>query len=1079
MRDNVENQNKHRNNGRHQNTAMSQALLKVGVTPSIIERSDKHIEEQANYAIASNLAYSQLVQLLGCKDTRQVGQELEKLGSEINTLSALIMYRRECAESEQEVDAKKIQDFNATLTKFNTHTAGFEKLWARIMRPLSEERRPYFSADERKLLMCELMCLCERLRNRFSHWIPLANKRAQVLQLTGKPQFSAFLEFLYTQATSRLSLPQWFELVVKADATDQEKIQFGLDEKYSPAFIFSLFNTRSQMQRLTQGLRLRIPIPNKPRQERPLKRRENQLYQFYARRDGYSETQLDPHSALLREMMGYLNLPPLQSAAGKAAKAAWDEKQKTLNQANAANDASEDQSTPQFRRASKHIYYALQTLDTLQLLPEWTFTGHTQQLSEGDGDEDDAWDGIARAEDDIPSKHGHAQRSKLGMATQYGRNLKLPANQRFVYDLRDPNLRFQLTVNGKKVTGVIRERDFCNLVYFALTKRQDAQTITNFAHHWLEKYQQSLLQTESSWAEKLQSNAELQVKNYPRQIQWKIQNTVPDLYDRLKASAAARIDRLKKIDARCILPKRDANGLKEKRSEHDLPRHEKIHELLHIFIRHLNAEGRSTVTQREYSRLQQLLLNYKGADMSDEIKSIKAEVVDADVQHERVYSYKAMFWHHLHHTYTPDLVNAGHVDKTHPIWVHSQVEGKFRGIDGKERKKINIPGLDKLFKLVLEDEIRNLQSLEKHLHNSKENPTELQQIAFRLQVSLMDERHVVDKNAATTEAAGNKDEVPKYGYGKSCHDALQYSVLPASICQQALGMEYKEEISLSKDKKEYRFPSIATLIREHHCERSLIAAFYEPSLVMPKAYRQLQANGKLSCLAKEDKVEWKKCVQALNDWHTEDKLCLLMIGQLAQPAQMQFGTGSVADFYSQPVKREVSGVDHLGQARRVTLRLSNSLQATRLWFAWPLDKLERALCWHSQPGAEVDAAILQQIVIAYQTRTKKVVEQVLMLEKSVFERFQNIKNRELVDEVGKNGYVPFKTILSKSKNWDSKHNEAMIQLRNKSLHDGLPEQDLVLQLYPDSVRHAPTLDVQRLGEPQMQQIKNGIQANRN
>ncbi|MFZ6770780.1 hypothetical protein ACO0LM_27300 [Undibacterium sp. Di26W] len=1060
----------HRNAG-PQNSVMAQALKKSG---AVEQRIDETISIQASYAIASNLAYSQIMHFLDCKRTDHVPDVLKSLGEEVSGLLTLVTYQRQCAENKQAPDEKKKAELQGQLTTFNTHEKGFERLWARLMRPLSEARRPYYSSAERKLLMFELMMLCQNLRNLYSHWIPVEEKKVNALRLTGKPQFTTFLEFLYAQAGSRLSLPQWFSLVErKADPSDAEKNLFSLNETFGPAFIFSLFNTRSQVQRLQQGLRLRIKTRQQPR---ALKRRENQLYLFYARRDGYSETQLDQHSALLREIVGYLNLPPLESAVGQKAKLEWDVllKKKIADNSNSDNDA-----TPQFRRSSKHMVYALQTLDKLKLLPEWSFAGHHQHVNHDGADEEDAfWESDLRPGDEIPSKHGHAERSKTGMQTQYGRNKNTDQSQRFVYDLRDPNLRFQLTLNGKAVVGVMRERDFCNLVFFALSKVDDAKKITAYAYKWLEQYQSSLSLThtsEASWSDILQNQSDLKAKHYPRQIQWKIKGTGPDLKTRLQNSVAARLQRLQHMDQLCVLPKRDQHGRKEDRSESDLPKHEKIHELLHMFIRHLNAEGRSKVTQREYSHLQQLLLSYKGADGYGEIESIKAESIDAELKHDRVYTDKAKFWQHLHHTYTPNLVNTTDKAKTHPIWVHCLVEGKARDRSGNERPVKNIPGLDKLFKRVLQDEIQDLLRVQKRIGTADCNETELKQIAFCLQVSLMDERHTGDA-APMPEQKGEQEKAsPQFGYAKARHDALRYSVLPASICQQALGLAWEMQIAINKQGQENRYPGLAQQIRGHAGSRTLRAEFYQPGLVMPQVQAKLQRAGRLDCLAPGEKKLWKECVKNLNDWHTHDKLCLLMVEQLAKQAQIQLGTGSIADYYSQAVLLEKKGPNHQGQEVSVTFKLSNSLQSTRHWFAWSATKLERALCWHFKDGVTVDSGELQQMMNTYQTRSKGVIEQVLTLEKSVLERLEARKNSELIVQVKRDGYVPFKTIMSQVVGWNDQQRQALIHLRNMALHDGLPQHKFLKDLYSDAAYKQAWLDAKQLGEPQLDQIKKAMQ----
>lgn len=194
------------------------------------------------------------------------------------------------------------------------------------------------------------------------------------------------------------------------------------------------------------------------------------------------------------------------------------------------------------------------------------------------------------------------------------------------------------------------------------------------------------------------------------------------------------------------------------------------------------------------------------------------------------------------------------------------------------------------------------------------------------------------------------------------------------------------------------------------------------------------------------KKQLKQAVKALNDWHTHDQLCLMMAERLAAQANIHLEQGAqVQDMAAQQYTLELEGKNPCGPPRKLQLQLSSTHQGTRLWMAWPLPKLEYALCLHYADGARIEGKELPTVIARYQIHYHHVVEVILRFEHT-FYKLWPVDFIRFKQEQAQNGenYIPFTRLANSAglSDWGDFKKDVVIKslehLRNIALHDGLP-----------------------------------------
>ncbi|RUS68093.1 hypothetical protein CUZ56_00578 [Saezia sanguinis] len=903
-----------------------------------------------------------------------------------------------------------------------------QTLWESIVLTLPNDRQIYKTDAVKQLLMAELLVQLNTLRNYYSHM----SRMGDPFDLTAKPQFCHFLQKLYDEArTSLNAVPPAPLIEVKqapnvsgsaSSASTPPAATYRLQQPWGVVFLLSLLLPRSQTERLLQH------IAQPPH---ALKRRTRRLFTYFSRRDGYSETQLDATGMLCRELIGYLTLPPVESAAGQEALADWRQQLAKL-------PAGEyPTTTPQFRSQDKIRAYLHTVLDALHLLTGLHFWGHYQrQQTDADGSTslwvNEPGRSIAQANPD-PEQQQQGIRSKNTRNDQYGRNTGLEPGRRFVYDMLDGNLRISLAnpadAAAPRVEGVLRLRDFINLAYTVLTQSSSTattqpsvqSTILQAMYDWLTRYQASLKPLQQGQTPSA-DHTELQ-KHYPAQIQHHITGTAPTLLQRLQARVQARLDRVRLLIARDREQPATATRGSATEYKHNLPRHEQVHEILHDFIACLNKEGRALVTRHEFVHLQKLLLQYKGITPTDfrYLKQLAQPSVGNSPQRPaQALSNKGEFWHYIHDKYPADLVTG---NKTHPIW-ESCISTST--IDRRE----SVVSLGKLCADVLHRQQRQLIALQRELQRqtqpNEENETRLKQIAAELQLSLQ-------------ESAQTASGKPAAGLQAALHNAQHYSVIPASFIQQALGQRTTQPQRIGNSTQETTYTNLAQTIREYPTSLTLLPDFYNPEKRHPKLAGKMAATQKLSALAPDEKKQWKHTVKTLNDWHTHDKLCLIMAERLAQQADITLPQGTAVNALSLATPEvELQGTDPCGQDKTLYLQLSDSHQSTRRWFTWSQQKLGRALALHHTNNDHIPSSRIPELIARYQGHYHHIVQAILTFEQQFYQQRPRQKKELEQQQLSKNeNYVPFHLIANQA-GLSQEHIKAINYLRNIALHDAMP-----------------------------------------
>lgn len=898
-------------------------------------------------------------------------------------------------------------------------------LWDSITLKLADKRQRYKTEHSKQLDMLELILQLNKLRNFFSHM----SRMGEPFDLTSSPQLGYLLEMLYNEASTAISVRQPFTLVHQ---------NHQLDAIWGSVFIINLFLPLSQANRLLQQLS----------KKKPLKKRELRLFSYYSLRDGYSPTQLDNQANLCREIIGYLTLPPIESRAGQEALQQWQ--QQLLEEADSIQ-------SPCFRRLDKVRYYLHTTLDELNLLPQLSFWGTYKskqtiayQAENGETIENDnlaLWvnqanpEPIKQANIDIDSVTQTSPKVKNIRHHNYNRNnLIQDENQRFVYDMSDGNIRFKIkhpTADNLPVLyGVIRLRDFINLGYLALTDQTATQKVLIAIYDWLNQYQQSLQKITTEQLSSLSLQSE-NYRYYSAQIRQYLENTKPDLATRLKTHLAERIKRLERLLAkdRKAPEIRPSTNKQRNQFKHNLARHEQVHEILHYFIANLNKEGREKVTRQEFVRMQRLLLQYKGATNPKEIEQIKYPNPNKEAN---MTSDKARFWQHLHDNYPKELVTG---NKTHPIWEFAITESK-QLVNNKKRKGVISLGM--LCAKVLNKQIQQFQTFAKELDNNKNDYSRLSQIAAELQLGLK----------GNYQGERPKDDISR-GLSAAIHNANCYSVIPTSFIQQVLHKQIENPQQIGKGiEKSVNF---AQLIRNSTTSLTLIKDYYEVSKAQPTIAQQIvEHDNTLTGLTTEQKKQWKQTIKTLNDWHTHDKLCLIMAEKLAEKANIHFEQGkTITTIAQQQPILTITGKSPNSDPKTVILQLSNNHQKTRLWFTWPLAKIERIVCLHYPANQPIASNEIPILVARYQTRYQAIVQAILEFE----DRFYNnhLKAESLKINNQHNNYVSFEQIINKDNaNLPTDMLGPLKHLRNIALHDGSPgggikinqEQAFLTALFP-------------------------------
>lgn len=908
------------------------------------------------------------------------------------------------------------QASSSSTTQSSLPTIPYQKelltLWDAITLNLADKRQRYKTEHSKQLDMLELILQLNKLRNFFSHM----SRMGDPFDLKDSPQLGYLLQMLYTEASTAISVRQPFTIVHQGHQ---------LDAIWGSAFIINLFLPLSQANRLLQQLS----------KKKPLKKRELRLFSYYSLRDGYSPTQLDTQANLCREIIGYLTLPPIESEAGQKALHEWQ--QQLLEEADSIQ-------SPCFRRLDKVRYYLHTTLDELSLLPQLSFWGtykNKQTISYLDENGETVennnlalWvnqadpEPIKQANIDTDSVSQTPSKTKNIRHHSYNRNnLIQNQSQRFVYDMSDGNIRFKIEHPTNKdlpiLQGVIRLRDFINLGYLALTDKAATQEVLIAIYNWLNQYQQSLQQITT---EQL-SSLTLQPENYQyysEQIQQYLTQTKPDLATRLKTRITERLSRIQKLLAKDrTVPEVQSSTIKQlNQFKHYLPRHEQVHEILHYFIANLNKEGREKVTRHEFVHMQKLLLQYKGDTNPNEIEQIKNPNPNKP---NRTPSDKALFWQHLHDNYPKELVTG---NKTHPIWEFAITESK-QLFNDKKRKGVISLGM--LCSKVLNKQIQQLQSFAKELASNTDDYSRLSQIAAELQLGLK----------GNYQGEQPKEDISR-GLPAAIHNASCYSVIPTSFIQQTLNKQSEKPQPIGKCGIE-KSVNFAQLIRNHPTALKLIKDYYEASKAQSTlAQKIVNHNNTLAGLTPEQKKQWKQTIKTLNDWHTHDKLCLIMAEKLAEKANIHFEQDeTITTIAQQQPTLKLTGKSPNGDPKTVILKLSNNHQKTRLWFTWPLAKIERIVCLHYPANQPIASNEIPSLVARYQTRYQAIVQAILEFEDRFYNNHPKAKSLKASNQ--HNNYVSFEQIIAdQNANYPSREKKALKHLRNIALHDGSPGTDI-------------------------------------
>lgn len=878
-------------------------------------------------------------------------------------------------------------------------------LWQRIMARLPDKRQRYDRDVQKQWFMAELLLLLRRLRNHYSHMSKMEEETVHCLR--GKSTFTDRLLWLYHEVATRLNVMEPGPIIAERQG------ECYLDERWGMAFVLGLLLRRSQSERLLQTLF------HDPRH--PVRRRTRRLFTMFSQPDHYSEAHFDTASGLCREMVGYLMLPPLPSAAGQQALQAWqalleDEREKT---------------SPLFRREDKVRAYLLRGLDELGLIPEMKFVGCYQcrpparepDGAEGEGEPEPERSWCYEGVKSVSGSH-HPSQTKLQRPKQYGRNVGLGKDRRFVYDRTDPNLRFALTPKpqaGKTSAtryGVMRQRDFINLVFVALKNNQEKlSAVLGEMYNWLGCYQDGL--------DMDLPPADL-LRDYPQQVRWQMQpDSRPTLAAQMQKSLEDRLAYVTRLLAQ-------DKALPGEKFSHQLPRHEQVHQVLHYFIAHLNQAGRAKVTRREFVHLQRLLLQYRGKDTPASVRYFKAIVKKEKPDNVDAKSAcaKGDFWHYLHEQYPPDLVTG---NQTHPLWTFCVSQCKA---EHGRRAQENIISLGNLCCSVLKAQEQALNEALKGL--AQANDATLAQLRAQWQLGVPLER---------PEAVGtDPDGVSKTGVAAARKRAQRYSVIPNGFIQRCFKQRFKQPVIASNrensEEEEERGKNWAKdNIRQSTCSLMLITSYYEPSERYPELAKALAASGKLSSLGPADKKCWKQAVRELNDWHTHDKMCLMMVEALAKQSNVILPEKvSVTEAFSQRPDTEVKTKGINGKAKRLFLQLTHSHQCTRQWFAWPAEKIYRLLGWLYPEGCTVDIKDIPEIIARLEGHYLTIVQAVLAFEQRFYNTYE-AEGKNLKNERKEKKYVDFRTLMEKfaSLNQIEKSQvEAVITLRNAVLHNQLP-----------------------------------------
>ena len=395
------------------------------------------------------------------------------------------LYTQYKKEQKQNGEAEKpIALTQEKLQKLQELQGQLNTLWHTLGAHVKPRQQMYKAPEEYHLILASALILLEDIRDATSHAVfrPVEEQQVQAnapegpLDLIGQPSLCIWLEDLYRNAVNDLDytkpayLWQQEKNYRKADKKQDEQ-HWKLGNTTGLPFFLALFLTKSHTAWLCDQL---LETSQKTRSNK-------RLLSYYSRRDGVSllaVAEQDKGSLLVREIFGYLSLPPIDSAEGqkldqqiKARRA----EQKRLNQPDKVNDDFTATDVPPFRRKRKTSHYIMQVLDRLKLMPELQLRGFWE-YNQGTAEEPD-WQ--PKMEEVVAVQH--PEKKKLVCTETYGRNnaQQIQAQggaekARFVYNIKNNNIRFVLQ-DRHNSKAVMPWRNFINWVYVVVKQEQVEQ----------------------------------------------------------------------------------------------------------------------------------------------------------------------------------------------------------------------------------------------------------------------------------------------------------------------------------------------------------------------------------------------------------------------------------------------------------------------------------------------------------------------------------------------------------------------------------------------------------------------------
>ena len=971
-----------------------------------------------------------------------------------------------------------------------------QKVGGRLCPRLREPGQPYLTPNEQNLIVASALLTLADLRNACSHSAflskpfepALAEGRPPALgplDLGEQTALRHWLEHLYREAVTSLkvtrapalwesdatqSAPGWLAGRDAADARRHWELSIGA----GLPFFLSLFLTRSNSHWLAQQL---AGATHKHG------RRTLRLLSYHSWGDGTSQLAVaDPDEDLVREVLASVSVPPLASHAGQEAQKAAQQRAEP-GAAALPGDVDElaglARDLVPYRREPKTRQYVMRMLDRMDLLPGLQFWGRWSR-NVGTAEE-------ARWEPDAELQPSMAQpdKRKRVFKESYGRNSASavaaqggPAHIRFEYDWSDGNVRFALRHHHQAACGVMRWRDFLNWVFVAAIERGDDASVHEQLCHWAFEHlrqRQALLQdslqgTVAEGAETAPDAPALRL--LPRQLRLHLLGQSPDLRQRVAArlrfwqdQRLPWLNRAFEPNRRWQVARRDAKRAGKAPNavpmpDDLMPTSVQAHEVLHHMLAVLSPAERGQFSRYKFQALYARLLDYKAEPQA--------------------------FWEQLR-GFCPEHP---HLRWEMPTRVNLQFPDNRRS-------------LHELMQAVLDEKAQWLN--EALLAQDSASEAQLNALASRWGVGLglaVGSPAVGPRGSVPggQDHAGDSAPASAAGWRAAASRALHYTVLPAGFVQNAL---HRPDAPPSRvratpvhatDTRQARARNGAQRIRDWPSRLQLFPEFYQPELLPPwralaqgiAARCQAGAEQPLSEAAQDlwpdpqerqlRKAQWRALVGELNDWHTEDKVCLLLAEKLAARTLLQFTPGARVDCaLADPVLRSLpvpGGVP-------VRIAFKHPLQARRQRAWGQPANLVRAIV-HNYPQAQGPQAAplageqVQQLLQHYRSRNVLLVERLLQLElAAVSHRWLN-KGEARAGR--KRVYWPFDKVvqqlhLNAPDLLGADDAQTLLKLRHWALHDSVPPVDQTdeLALYYGAAREGD-LRVKKLGEHQLKLI---------